>query len=314
MSLVSYNQDELPPVWLMYLLKVFRRSEYRRLRDLRHRQRVLRKLRCYCEGAYPFAPPQDGRSCSFKHSGNAGDVIYSLPCIRAVAGTRPAELRLKLDVPLRHQHKSHPLGGVMLNRGMFDRLYPLLSSQPYLGEVSVHDGSPVDYDLDVFRDSPMSLERLNISRWYFYFHGVTADLSRPWLAVEPDSRFAGTVVLSRSFRYRNTGLDYRFLAGAGPLVFVGLENEYLDMRSAIPGLEWFRVDDFLQLARAIAGCRLFIGNQSFPFSLAEALKVPRILETDPLGPNVVPAGVDGYDVLFQKQFEYLVERLRRRGA
>jgi hypothetical protein len=34
--------------------------------------------------------------------------------------------------------------------------------------------------------------------------------------------------------------------------------------------------------------------------------VPRILETDPLGPNVVPCGDRAYDVLFQKQLEHLV--------
>lgn len=293
----------------MYLLKLFRRDEYRRLRDLRHRLRILRRLERYSSEVFAVRPPVVGRACSFKHSGNAGDIIYSLPCIRALSQTHPSSLRLRLNVPLRHQHKNHPLGGVMLNQGMFDRLHPLLAAQDYLGEVTVEDGSPVDYDLDLFRDSPLPLEKLNISRWYFYYTGVAVDLSKPWLKADPDPSFRETVILARSLRYRNTGLDYRFLAGVKRLVFVGMENEYEDMRASISNLEWFRVDDFLQLARAVAGCRLFIGNQSFPFSLAEALKVPRILETDPMGPNVVPAGDNGYDVLFQKQFEALVVRL-----
>lgn len=309
MRIKQTNQDELPPFWAMFLLKLFRRSEYRRLRDLRHRQRTLRRIERYGRETFPFRPPIGGRTCSFKHSGNAGDIIYSLPCVKAMAGEHPASLRLRLDVPLRHQHKNHPLGGVMLNQGMFDRLAPLLRAQEYLREVIVHDGSEVDFDLDGFRDSPMPLERLNISRWYFYFHGVVTDLSRPWLSVPPDPRFKDTVILARSQRYRNLSLDYSILANRKPLVFVGLENEYRDMRAAIPDLEWFRTDDFLQLASAVAGCRLFVGNQSFPFSLAEALKVPRILETDPMGPNVIPAGPAGFDVLFQRQFEYLVGSL-----
>jgi hypothetical protein len=32
---------------------------------------------------------------------------------------------------------------------------------------------------------------------------------------------------------------------------------------------------------------------------------------DPGGPNVVPTGEQGYDVLFQRQFEYVVEKLYR---
>jgi ADP-heptose:LPS heptosyltransferase len=81
------------------------------------------------------------------------------------------------------------------------------------------------------------------------------------------------------------------------------------MRRHLPGLEWVRVRDFLELAELIAGCKLFIGNQSFPYSLAEGLKVPRILELDPADPNVVPTGGLAFDVLFQRQFEHLVDQL-----
>jgi hypothetical protein len=59
----------------------------------------------------------------------------------------------------------------------------------------------------------------------------------------------------------------------------------------------------------IAGGRFFIGNQSFPFSIAESLKVKRLLEVYYLAPNVTVYGNKGFDFCAQPQFEKLVSDL-----
>jgi hypothetical protein len=69
------------------------------------------------------------------------------------------------------------------------------------------------------------------------------------------------------------------------------------------------VSNFLELARVIAGCKFFIGNQSFPFAVAEGLKVPRALELCFECPNVIPEGPQAYDFLYQPQFEKIVREL-----
>jgi hypothetical protein len=81
------------------------------------------------------------------------------------------------------------------------------------------------------------------------------------------------------------------------------------MKKEIPQLEWKPVNDFLEMAQIIAGGKFFIGNQSFPYAIAEAMKVKRILEVCFYCPNVVIHGKDGYDFYFQKNFEQLVEKL-----
>ncbi|ATC62894.1 hypothetical protein CMV30_02340 [Nibricoccus aquaticus] len=237
-------------------------------------------------------------------------MIYALPAVRELGGAAGALLKLELDVPLRDKSIRHPLGAVQLNRKMYDMLAPLLSAQSYIQRLEVHErGGAVDYDLDSFRDAPLLIDRLGISRWYFYMFGLAADLSRPWLTVEPDRAYAGSIVVARSFRYRNLALSHGFLEGRGDVVFVGLRDEYEDFKRKVPSARWVEVRDFLELARIVAGARLFIGNQSFPYSLAEGLKVRRVLELDPGMPNVVPAGEHAYDVLFQKQFEHVVAKL-----
>ncbi len=86
------------------------------------------------------------------------------------------------------------------------------------------------------------------------------------------------------------------------------------MKKSIPNLVWQPVVNFLELAAVIAGSKLFIGNQSFPFSIAEGLKATRLLEVYHRIPNVIPEGKNGYDFYFQKHFEYLVENLVSRES
>jgi len=63
------------------------------------------------------------------------------------------------------------------------------------------------------------------------------------------------------------------------------------------------------MAQVIASCKLFIGNQSFPYSIAEALKTKRLLEVYYQAPNVIPNGPNGYDFYFQDHFKYLVDAM-----
>jgi hypothetical protein len=81
------------------------------------------------------------------------------------------------------------------------------------------------------------------------------------------------------------------------------------MKKSIPHLKYRGVNDFLEFARIIAGCKFFIGNQSFPYAVAEALKVNRALEVCFECPNVIPEGPNGYDFCYQPQFEKIVKQL-----
>ena len=81
------------------------------------------------------------------------------------------------------------------------------------------------------------------------------------------------------------------------------------MKQVLPDLRFQPVTNFLEMAGIINSCKLFIGNQSFPFSIAEALKVTRLLESYYRVPNVIVEGPGGNDFLYQPQFEYAVRRL-----
>lgn len=272
------------------------------------------KSKLYAANLRRVTPPALDVKCigeaHFKHSGNAGDIIYALPAMRALAKDLPLAIRLKVDVPAHYGKRPHPLGNVTFNRRMFDMLQPLLMAQPGVASCEVYrEGDRVDYDMDAMRAYPFPQHSGHIARWYFLTFAVNADLGRPWLQAQPDTAFSDSIVLARSQRYHAPLIDHAFLAAYPRVVFIGVDVEFEEMRRKIPHLEHHRVDNFLQMASVIAGSRLFIGNQSFPFAVAEALKVRRLLEVCHLCPNVIPEGADGYDFCYQPQFEALVKRL-----
>ena len=269
------------------------------------------KTRRYVTGlaGVQIPDPPRGTVATFKHSGNSGDVIYAIPAMQALAGELPLAIRLRLDVLDRRQARGHPAGSVRLNRRMFDMLRPLLLAQPGVASCEVHTGDPVDYDLDLVRDYPFPLHIGHIARSYFLTFAIHADLGQPWLRVQPDTTFHDCIVLARSARYHAPGIDYGFLRRFPRTVFVGVEEEFQDMRRMIPGLQFHAVTDFLQMAQVIGGSQLFIGNQSLPFALAEGLKARRMLEVCHLCPNVIVEGPGGFDFCYQPQFEQLVGRL-----
>ena len=113
----------------------------------------------------------------------------------------------------------------------------------------------------------------------------------------------------RSLRRQNQFIDYSFLKSYKNIIFIGLENEFNDLKKKISNLEYYNSKDFLELSAIIKNAKLFIGNLSFGYALAEGLKVPRLLESGPNFPFVYPNGENAYDFYFQEHFENLVKRL-----
>lgn len=258
--------------------------------------------------------PITGDTVHFKHTGHAGDVIYAIPAMKALAKGKKIHLYFELHQPNRDFTKQmrHPNGNVMLNEKSVAMFTPLMQQQPEIVFFGAWNGEVIHYDLTAFRAFPFDYRMYSITRWYFLTFGVNADLGKPWLTIQPDTSFSNKIVVARSSRYHTPGISYGFLQKYNNLVFVGVPEEYEAMKKEIPGLIYHPVSDFASLAAVIAGAKLFIGNQSFPFALAEALKVTRILEVYHQCPNVVPEGAGAYDFCYQPQFEKIVSDILNR--
>jgi hypothetical protein len=245
---------------------------------------------------------------TFLHSGNCGDIIYALPTILTLKKNGKASIFLNTN-PKKVHELYHTSDYVSFNEGMATMLKPLLLFQPEIGTCEIYKDQNIDYDLDVFRSYTFLQDRGSISRWYFYVFGISAPLYNPWLVAPKDLSVNDCIIIARSKRYRNPLIDYSFFRKYPNIIFIGIEEEYDDIKLMIPSIKWRKVVDFLEMASLINSCKFFVGNQSFPFSLAEALKVNRILEVYYKIPNVIVEGAGANDFMYQPQFESLVERL-----
>ncbi|MDR3698640.1 MAG: hypothetical protein P4L56_03335 [Candidatus Sulfopaludibacter sp.] len=226
------------------------------------------------------------------HSGNAGDVIYSLPAVRAL-GIRHLVLNVYRDPnPLRRLTEENARA-----------LVPLLLAQDYVDRVTlVSAGVPlesvdpecidVDYVLDRFRRQ----DALHLHLMHAHALAVHAEIDAvsPFLRVPEDLPEAGEVVLALTPRYRT--LTEEFLRDLmlyfDDILILAIPEEWRSV-AGIPG-RIRKCADYLEMAGLIQQARVFIGNPGLASAIAEGLKAPRIVDL-PLEPvNAFPIGPNGY--------------------
>jgi hypothetical protein len=229
---------------------------------------------------------------TFLHSGARGDIIYALPAIQALDG---GVLYIKLDAKHYKSRVMTPEDVILFRE--------LLSGQDYILDVKVWDGIPVDYDLDTFREGIRPCQLL--SEAHLERFSLTFDLSQPWLNVS--GLHVADIVIGRSERYHGAFNWAELVSWQDRCLFVGLRGEY-EAFTAITGLNvpYYGECTYRKLAEVIAGSKLFIGNQSFPYSLAEAIKHPRVLEVCPICPNCLPKSSNGFTHLNQNILRHFI--------
>lgn len=200
----------------------------------------------------------------YSHSGDLGDIIYSLAAIKAAGG---GNLYL---YPAKDTREP-------MTRARFDVIASLLKSQNYIGEVgyvpNVVKGS---FDLGLIRNYLRYGQTILEGFFEMVKLPVTCD---PWLKVKPIEIMP--VIFAKSVRYHNPLFDWpgivkKYANCAG---FIGLKSEY-DTFINTYDTNICRIDtqDLFAAASVIAGSKLFIANQSCPAAIGHALGVNMILE------------------------------------
>ena len=148
-----------------------------------------------------------------------------------------------------------------------------------------HRGEQVDVDFTGFRDHLRPGE-WNLAQSHLAHCGLPLDLAdNAWIDRRKffvdDHPF--DLVVHRTERYRNPLFPWKLVVEkfGKRAAFVGLAREYLDFVSQHGSVFLRPTRDLLELASVIAGSRLFAGNQSVGYALAEAMKVDSLLEAYP---------------------------------
>lgn len=111
--------------------------------------------------------------------------------------------------------------------------------------------------------------------------GLKVDSSKPWLISEKSKLSEDRVIVNRTSRYNNKRFPWAKIANFyGPrIAFIGLPHEHQAFCAEFGQVEHFPTKTMKEMAKLIAGCALFIGNQSCANAIAEGLKVNAIQET-----------------------------------
>jgi len=294
----------------MFVKKIFYKlTNYDKYNKLRGEQRIKEKISWYrsrfqrkISDIHNKIKNQD--ELNFLHSGHLGDVIDSLALIKELSKSHKCNLFLEANRKIGKSYNKHPAANVYINEDMINKMLPLLKSQNFINHVHFYNNNKIDIDLNLFREIYTEMNMAS-TRWYFHITGVHADLSLPYLLVNPHKNIKNKVVLIRSNRRNNVLISYSFLKKYDNLLFIGLSSEYEELKKQIPNLKFYNCNNFLEMAEIIKASKFFLGNITFGYCIAEALKVPRLLECSHDGDlaAVHPSGKNSYEFFFQEHFE-----------
>jgi hypothetical protein len=230
------------------------------------------------------------------HSGNLGDIIYSILTIR----------KLEINHLVLNLCTDPFFSGRTLTKASALSMAAFLVSSKIVDKVSiVNTQIPFEYTdpqawglnhiLDRFRSKGYD-QRLHLAFQHSLSFGIQVDLNEPWLPKIKGQRkfpqpYIAVGITSRYRRFDNGYYEQLFREiSPDQLVFIGTPFDQME-RCSIQG-HLFQSENFSEIAQVLCAAELFIGNPSFTYALAEALKVPRIVEV-PDNNNVYPLGSGG---------------------
>lgn len=223
----------------------------------------------------------------FNHSGNFGDVMFSLHfAIELIeylnSNISEWEFHLQTNQPAKYCAE-HPYGKVMLTTEAAQMIKPLIQSMGFK-EVSIDDNCPLNcVNLSSFRKMRLNLSASDLRSLYYsicYWH-LPQDFTRNLFEHIPSNKhneLADRIILIHTNRYNNYFIQLKALeAFRDELMFMGMKSEYDSFCKNLFNVDYLPIGDFLDAAEKMKSAKGVIGNQSGLYSLAEMLKVPRIL-------------------------------------
>ena len=225
----------------------------------------------------------------FHHSGDLGDVIYSLPFIKKMGGgllvLTPGYEKMDIRCPMTY------------DKAMTIR--ELLKKTPYLYDIQFSLTKPVDvdYDLNDFRKifikwgegrfsekEVEQIRRIPLTQLYRQCIDpkINVDFDQSeWLNFDKKVVEGKTIIVNRTERYHNKNFPWKSIVNdySNQILFVGTPKEHSLFVEEFGHVDYYKTDRMIDLANVLSGGKLFIGNQSFPYSLVEGMKLNSIQET-----------------------------------
>lgn len=223
---------------------------------------------------------------TYRHAGDRGDIIASLPVIRTLG---KGVLYIEQAGYTRE----------ILSPDKWFGLDRILKEQPYIEDVRPFNREVVTYNLNDWRSRLFKSIRMGKDRekslleWQLEQYGIPMSAAEePWIKVQPNpiarvvfnrtgpGRDPHHIYHNQEFPWHRAWAKYK-----GDAVFVGTKDEHEVFCGSCGEVPHVPTNDLYEAAQVIAGCDLFVGNQSVCFWLACAMRKPIVLEVWRNGPN-----------------------------
>jgi hypothetical protein len=211
-----------------------------------------------------------------KHSGNVGDIIYSLPVVMHLSKLENKKIKFYLN----------PIDNRM-SLELANVLKPLLEHQDYIESVEIYNNEYIDHDLDLFRT--MHTPSSNLGELHAKVFDYDFSILNEQSIFINDSYNANLpvydIIINRTERYNNLLFPWQDILNTNfenhSKCFVGTRSEYeLFIQSyGFSDIDYIPTTDFLQVAWLIKNSKIFIGNCSSPYAIAETMKHTSIQES-----------------------------------
>lgn len=221
---------------------------------------------------------------SYYISGELGDIIYSLPAIKSKGGG---------NLFIGGQFKEFP-NFKELTPYIVYQLSQIIEQEDYIYSVKFATECPYNaINLNYFKNdfkkwtnNELNDEEVDVVRttklttWFSKLLEVEDTYHCNWLTNNFESE--EYICINRTAKYHNDNFPWKEVVKnySDKIVFVGLPDEYNDFVRNFGYVKFHETKSILELFEIICKCKVFIGNQSFAYSLAESIKKPCIQETD----------------------------------
>ncbi len=235
-------------------------------------------------------PAHLDRPLVFHHSGDSGDVVYSLAVAKALGGGT-----YFVSTDCKHPYPKAPklcaAGDAVAFR---ENVGPLLRRQPYIWHCQETAATPFSTDID-FNEFRLAYRRGGAENWksLVQLHAQTFGVEwdgQPWLECsDPVSVPGRPIVVNKTQRYTDDRFPWWELIKkyGHQMVFIGTPEEHELFCGYAPELKIPRhpTGDLWDVARVIRGSKVFIGNQSCPLAVAHGLGHNVIVQEWPANRN-----------------------------
>jgi hypothetical protein len=211
-----------------------------------------------------------------KHSGNIGDIIYGLPTIMHLSKIQNKKIKFYLN----------PIDERMTLK-LANVVKPLLEHQEYIETVEIYNNQLVDYDLDLFREFHRTEVNLGKSHAQLFNYDVSiVNIQSVFVSNLYNANLPTyDIIINRTERYNNPSFPWTDILNIEysehSKCFVGTNSEYIKFIETfnLKNIDYIETENYLQVAWLIKNSKIFIGNCSSPYAIAETMKHPSIQES-----------------------------------